>query len=343
MGKKVSIIVPMFNAKNTIKKTLCSIVSQSYYNIEIIVVDDGSTDGSECIVSQYILKDNRIMLYRIENSGVASARNYGMRRATGEYIFFVDSDDTLDDNTIEQLVINNTRFGTDLSASEIVDIDGTSTSRNEYMGHAFVAYDGKKIGENLYYIRMECALGKLFKNSIILNNQIRFPDGFQLCEDFIFVNKYVQCSTSISKSTDAHYIVNNINEESLSKRYMENIDYIVKTEIDIVKESFRIYPSYKDVYYQTNMSIDFQPSIKYVNNLFLLGAPKTDKRRIIYQYLIVEDNIVSFMKEIPANQMPKRKMDWLYYCAFKTKNISIILMLFWVKEKVKRFHNAKFH
>lgn len=338
--KLVSIIIPMYNAKRTIMRTIHSITSQSYKNMEIIVINDGSSDGSESIVNQCIREDNRITLYSIENSGVSCARNYGIACSSGEYVIFVDSDDAFKFDTVEQLMASSQETDTDLTASEIIDTNGTSTNKNEYMDHPFVSYDNSTIGENLYYIRMECACGKLYKRSVIVQNNIHFPEGFQLFEDFIFVNRYVQCSKSVSKNPQAHYLVNNVNEASLSKRYIENVDYVVKSGVAEVKETFRVFPTYKEVYYRTNMSLDFQPCIKFVNNLFLVGAPKIKKYRVAYQYLICEKNIDCFTNQVPKEEMPKRRVDWMYYYAFKTRNISIIFALFWVKEKIKRLHNA---
>lgn len=100
---KVSIIIPVYGVEKYISQCLESVINQSYENIEIIVVNDGTKDNSMKIVEEYLL-DERIKIINKENGGLASARNRGIEEATGEYIYFLDSDDWIEVNTIEVLV-----------------------------------------------------------------------------------------------------------------------------------------------------------------------------------------------------------------------------------------------
>ena len=102
--KKISIIVPVYNAENYIKKCVDSILAQTYTNLEIILVDDGSPDNCGKICDEYGAKDSRIIVIHKENGGVSSARNVGLKIATGEYVTFVDSDDYIGDSYIEAFV-----------------------------------------------------------------------------------------------------------------------------------------------------------------------------------------------------------------------------------------------
>lgn len=101
---KISVIVPIYNCERYLPECLKSIVNQSYKNLEIILVDDGSTDESSRICDEYALVDKRIKVIRQENKGVSAARNKGLEYATGELISFIDSDDTLDEDMYELLV-----------------------------------------------------------------------------------------------------------------------------------------------------------------------------------------------------------------------------------------------
>ncbi len=92
----VSIIVPVYNVEKYIEKCILSIINQTYTNLEIIIVNDGSLDHSENIIKEYISKDNRIKYIKRENGGLGAARNTGIENATGKYIAFVDSDDWID-------------------------------------------------------------------------------------------------------------------------------------------------------------------------------------------------------------------------------------------------------
>lgn len=98
---KVSIIVPAYNTEKYINKCLTSLINQTYKNIEIIVVNDGSTDNTKEIVENFAYSDDRIKLFNIENSGVSNARNFAIKNSTGNYIAFVDSDDYISSNYIE--------------------------------------------------------------------------------------------------------------------------------------------------------------------------------------------------------------------------------------------------
>ena len=98
----ISVIVPVYNTESYLKKCIENIINQTFRNIEIILVDDGSTDTSAEILADYALRDNRIIVIHQENQGLSAARNAGMRSAKGEYIMFVDSDDWIDVNTCEK-------------------------------------------------------------------------------------------------------------------------------------------------------------------------------------------------------------------------------------------------
>ena len=100
---KISIIVPVYNVSEYLAKCLDSLVSQSFKNIEIIVVNDGSTDNSEEIVKEYQKRYMNIKYFYKENGGLSSARNYGLEKATGEYIIIIDHDDKLTNNALEIL------------------------------------------------------------------------------------------------------------------------------------------------------------------------------------------------------------------------------------------------
>ena len=115
MIPKISIIVPVYNSETTIERCIVSLISQTYTNIEIILINDGSKDKSGQICDSYSNKDNRIKVYHKTNEGVSIARNLGIKEATGEYVLFVDSDDYLSLNACESLI-----YKQGLSASDCV-------------------------------------------------------------------------------------------------------------------------------------------------------------------------------------------------------------------------------
>ena len=103
MTEKITVIVPVYNVENYLNKCLDSLINQTYKNLEIIVINDGSTDNSGEICQEYAQKDNRIIYIEQENGGLSDARNTGLERMTGSYVTFVDSDDWVEPDYVEVL------------------------------------------------------------------------------------------------------------------------------------------------------------------------------------------------------------------------------------------------
>ena len=98
-----SVVIPTYNAKPSIRKCVDSVLSQTFREFEIVIIDDGSYDGTEKILDTYAENDERIKVFHIQNSGVSAARRAGIMASTGEYVLFVDSDDTIEKNLLEKL------------------------------------------------------------------------------------------------------------------------------------------------------------------------------------------------------------------------------------------------
>ena len=121
MGK-VSIVVPVYNVEDYLKYCVDSLINQSYKDIEIILVDDGSTDDSGRICDKYAQEDDRIRVLHIENGGLSNARNTGVKFASAEWIIFIDSDDYYDRRTVEYLVQLQKKYAVDLVATSVIEV-----------------------------------------------------------------------------------------------------------------------------------------------------------------------------------------------------------------------------
>ena len=133
MEKLISVIVPVYNVENYVSECLESITRQSYHNLEIILIDDGSQDTSGRICDEWAIKDSRIIVQHFENRGLSIARNEGLRIAKGEYISFVDSDDFIHPKTYEFLVCTIEREDADLViCHEKAFLDGENVVKDEY-------------------------------------------------------------------------------------------------------------------------------------------------------------------------------------------------------------------
>ena len=185
---KVSIIIPIYNAENHLHKCIGSVVSQTYGDLEIILINDGSTDGSESICRSYEEKDTRIKLISQKNAGVSAARNAGLDACTGELITFVDSDDHVSEDYVEYLTDLMGRYDSDIVCSgqnedpdlldEPVVIEGPEACLKEYLT------------SNRIYAAV---WGKLYKKHMF--DGIRFPSGKRFEDNYVLFRLLDKCNS----------------------------------------------------------------------------------------------------------------------------------------------------
>lgn len=122
----ISVIIPVYNIKEYLHRCIDSVITQTYGNLEILLIDDGSTDGSGLICDSYAEKDSRIKVLHKENGGVSSARNLGLQNAKGDYIGFVDGDDVIENEMFQRLLDNAKKYQCDISCCQMdtVDVNG---------------------------------------------------------------------------------------------------------------------------------------------------------------------------------------------------------------------------
>ena len=138
---KVSIIVPVYNVEDCLSYCVDSLRQQTYKNIEIILVDDGSTDSSGEICDQYAREDDRIKVLHIENGGLSNARNTGVKESSTDWIVFIDSDDYYDHRAIEYLVKLRDKYRVDLVATPVIEVRNYENS--DFLGDFREKYSGK--------------------------------------------------------------------------------------------------------------------------------------------------------------------------------------------------------
>lgn len=209
----VSVIIPVFNVEAYLKECLDSIINQTFSNIEIICVDDGSTDSSADILKEYSTRDNRITIITKENGGLSSARNAGIDIANGEYITFLDSDDYLETNAIQQLY--------DKASSEQLDIlvfcgkpfcekDFTTTQKDIYSlcpTPLIETMTGPDFFINSFKYKNHIGTAplKLFRTAFLKENKIRFIEGI-LHEDEPFYYEAILAAKRVAKIPEQFYM-----------------------------------------------------------------------------------------------------------------------------------------
>ena len=226
MNDKITVIVPVYNVENYLRKCLDSIIAQTYKNIEIIVVNDGSTDTSGEICKEFVEIDHRIIYIEQENAGLSAARNTGLENMSGDYVTFVDSDDWIEQDYVETLYKKITEYQADIAV-------GNYYSFNESEGMFYFhisgdsyyeeVYDNVSIFENLYESQemksfaLISAWGKLYKAGLF--EQLRFDmgklgeDGYLNQKIYLLAEKIVY----IHKGIYSYRIRNN----SLSRTWTE--------------------------------------------------------------------------------------------------------------------------
>lgn len=179
-NSKISIIVPVYNVEHELSRCVDSILNQSYTNIEVILVDDGSTDRCPSICDAFVMKDRRVRVIHKPNGGLSSARNAGLREASGEWILYVDSDDYILNDSCERLIAVGAKYDCDIvSADAIREFNGG----REYMVHGSLA-DGKCYPSRDFIIKTvkPCewyapAWLNLYKRSFLIENNLFFVEG----------------------------------------------------------------------------------------------------------------------------------------------------------------------
>ena len=189
MEPLLSIIIPAFNIEQYISRCLDNLINQSYKNIELIVVNDGSTDSTGDIIDSYVKQDNRIKVIHKKNEGVSIARNTGIYLAKGDYIGFVDGDDTVDDNMFETLVKNAIDYNADISHCGYKMVFPSRTDYYYNTGDIVIQDNQEGLKDLLKADRVEPSLNnKIYKSSLF--KDIRLNSKIKHNEDLL-VNFYL--------------------------------------------------------------------------------------------------------------------------------------------------------
>ena len=209
-NKKVSIIVPIYNREKFLDKCINSLINQTYKNIEIILVDDGSKDNSLNICNSYANKDNRIKVIHKDNGGVQSARNRGIDEATGYYMCFTDADDSVSDTFIEKFinVYNSGNYECVVGGFYKVDKDYNIISKNDSLINLKIpTFESERWA--MYFERFGCYVwNHMFITEIVLKYNVRFDKDVIIFDDTAFTMNYLNHIDSIgfTNSNDYYYV-----------------------------------------------------------------------------------------------------------------------------------------
>lgn len=243
---KISVIVPIYNVEKWLSKCINSILAQNFKDFELILINDGSTDNSEKICYKFLDHDNRVKYFYKKNGGLSSARNLGIKKATGKYIVFIDSDDYVDKNYLQYLYESVSKNNSQVAICNFNLVDEKGNILDTVVNRVHCAWnknvDGKTILENIYGKNGICnivAWNKIYLKDIFSN--IEFAEGRFFEDEYInaplfwnvsrvsIVNKalynYVQRKGSITQSELTFKKVQDINDLHASRvKFFKNKD-----------------------------------------------------------------------------------------------------------------------
>lgn len=272
MKKTITVIVPVYNVENYLDKCIRSIQQQTFKDLDIILVDDGSTDSSPSICDKYAIEDKRVRVIHKKNGGLSSARNAGLEYALGDYVSFIDSDDYIAPDFYESLLALSEDERT-IPCSHIVRVDenGNITLRNDphISGGEITTKD--YIRELLLHIGDVSVCSKLFPKKTI--ETLRFDES-RLNEDLLFITEILSQIRHI-RFTDKIGYYYLCRSNSISSKYGKAIEDMVGNSIVFKKKAMSLYP---ELYEEANRLVLFQ------HMAYLLLVPSNLRNRKNSQY-----------------------------------------------------------
>ena len=203
----ISVIIPVYNSEKTISRCVDSIIDQTYTDLEIILVNDGSSDKSGEICDRYALRDKRVKVIHKSNDGVSSARNCGLDVCSGDYISFIDSDDYIEKTMYDELLLRMNQENTSISLCAYYYISSDKKDIVSYENGVTSTTSEQLLLDIFNYRHMGALWNKLFKKDLFSRNgtQIRFNEDINFCEDVLILTRLVETNGKIAVSTKPMY------------------------------------------------------------------------------------------------------------------------------------------
>lgn len=299
---QVSIIIPVFNTEAYLEKCLDSIINQTYQDFEIIIVDDGSTDNSYQVISKYEQKyKDKIFAYHKKNEGVSIARNYGIKRAHGKYITFIDSDDYIDKYMLEKMITKSNENDFDMIICDLLYI----YPNKQVIGKSKINHDlltKEQIKKNIINI-LPAMCGKLIKKDLYNNFEFKPNIWFEDVESYFRMYPHLNKIGVINQSL---YFYPQ-RSSSITYTYNEKLYDIINMWNDIIK-----YYKENNFYNEYKNELEFA-TVRYCYATFIKRLSKTKNREIF------KSGLIDAMKKV-NNLFPDYRNN-IYLKSFTLKNI----------------------
>jgi glycosyltransferase involved in cell wall biosynthesis len=288
---KVTFVIPVYNVEKYLRECLDSVVNQTLQEIQIICVNDGSTDGSLAILQEYAARDSRILIIDKPNGGVASTRNAAFPHVKGEYIFFVDSDDFIDITTARKLYAIAKQTDADIAFFDYIKVDDNSkiiNTKNNLSKPLSIITSKENIKK---YIKPDfsilAAWNKLIRSELILKNKLQFPNVYS-CEDYPFMFLVLTLADKIVFFPRQFYYYRNrptsITHTNDIPRYLHN--FIIANKL-LLNELSRLgqREQFKDEY------SFYKLKLCYMMSQITIYLPERERIDIFNQLILPEDKL----------------------------------------------------
>ena len=323
----VSVIVPVYNVEKYIVECIESLINQTYKDIEIVLVNDGSKDNSLELCLESSKKDDRIKVFSKENEGLGLTRNYGLSKSSGDFIVFIDSDDTLKEDAIEQLVnnYNQTKADVIIAGHNRITMEGIYYSSNPYEDKVFS-------GDELHYTLLPRLIGSLpntkdsismsscgvlYKKNIIEENQLAFLSERQyISEDLLFNIAYFYHAKRVSLISYCGYNYR-INQGSLTTSYRK----------DRFEKNIKLYYYEKEVLQRYGLYQYCDLRLKKQFFVFLRTSIKQEKKSISHlsisqimkniRMMVNDSTVRDIINTYPIHQLGVKQKVFIYLIKYQ--------------------------
>lgn len=325
--KKISVIVPVYNAEKWLKRCVDSILNQNYDNFELILVNDGSKDNSGAICDEYANYDARVKVIHKENGGVSDARNAGIDKADGDYITFVDSDDELKNGFFENAFSKIENEDWYISGiSELLKQGDKIIERNSKINESRYMtvvdlYNNCERDFPIILLKGPCH--KFYKRSIVTENNLLFDKTLSLGEDLFFNIQYVKFAKTVFFDEAIYYLYHKENENSLTTKFYPN-----KYE-----EALKIYDNWRSALEQIGVSNEakcwfenlyFGTMVRSIAHFYQHNRTKKEKKMVV-------DKVVK-NKWIEKNRTYGNNFSSKLIRTLITRKLKVLVRIaFWIK------------
>lgn len=327
--EKVSIVIPIYNVEKYLEKCVESVVNQTYNKLEIILVNDGSNDSSGILAENLAKLDKRIKVFTKKNGGVSSARNFGLEKSTGKYIMFIDPDDYIELNMIENMIYLAEENGSDMVICGYYFENHYKTIKSNINIDQFAVNYIEAEYRNIIEMKknmvdiwdtslMYNVWNKIYRKDLIIENNIKFSDK-KMGEDLEFNINYLNICTSMYITSKCFYHYIREREGAATQNYVKNWFEIRLKENDNLKKFFAYY------------GIMDENGREYLSRRFVERTLGCIENEFNYKNIKSKTEKMNEIKKIINN---RELQEALKYMKPKSKKISVLIIPLKIKSKL---------